>query len=87
LKQFVLGTAKKLKIPYQLSMVAVGGTDASRIHMSRAGCPSIVVSVPTRHIHSHVGILSLEDVENAIKLTLELVRRFDKKTVESFTNF
>jgi putative aminopeptidase FrvX len=87
LKQFVIGTAKKLKIPYQLSMVAVGGTDASRIHMSRAGCPSIVVSVPTRHIHSHVGILSLEDVENAIKLTLELVRRFDKRTVESFTNF
>lgn len=87
LKQFVIDMAEKLKIPYQLSMVAVGGTDASRIHMSRAGCPSIVISVPTRHIHSHVGILSLEDVENAIKLTLELVKRFDKKTVNSFTNF
>ena len=87
LKQFVIETAKKLKIPYQLSIVATGGTDAGRIHMSRAGCPSIVISVPTRHIHSHVGILSFEDVENAIKLTLELVKRFDEKTINSFTTF
>jgi len=87
LKQFVIDTARKSKIPYQLSMVAAGGTDASRIHMSRAGCPSIVISVPTRHIHSHVGILSFEDVENAVKLTLELVKRLDKKTVNSFTTF
>jgi endoglucanase len=87
LKQFVIDTAKKAKIPYQLSLVAMGGTDASRIHVSRAGCPSIVISVPTRHIHSHVGILSFDDVENAIKLTLELIRKFDKKTVSSFTAF
>jgi putative aminopeptidase FrvX len=87
LKQFVINTAKKLKIPHQLSLVAAGGTDASRIHISRAGCPSIVICVPTRHIHSHVGILSFADVENAIKLTLELTKRFDKKTVDSFTAF
>jgi endoglucanase len=87
LKQFVIDTAKRLKIPYQLSLVAAGGTDASRIHISRAGCPSIVIGVPTRHIHSHVGILSFGDVENATKLTLELVKRFDKKTVDSFTAF
>jgi putative aminopeptidase FrvX len=87
LKRFVIDTAGKLKIPYQLSVVAGGGTDASRIHISRAGCPSIVVGVPTRHIHSHVGILSLEDVENATRLTLELVKRFDMKTVNGFTAF
>jgi putative aminopeptidase FrvX len=87
LKRFVIDTAKKAKIPYQLSLVPMGGTDASRIHMSRAGCPSIVISAPTRHIHSHVGILSFDDVENAIKLTLELIKRFDKQTVSSFTAF
>lgn len=87
LKQFVIDTAKKAKIPYQLSLVPMGGTDASRIHMSRAGCPSIVISAPTRHIHSHVGILSFNDVENAIKLTLELIKRFDKQTVSGFTAF
>jgi endoglucanase len=87
LKQFVIDTAKKLKIPVQLSTVAAGGTDAGKIHMSRAGCPSIVIGMPTRHIHSHVGIISLEDVENTIKLTMELVKRFDRKTVNGFTAF
>lgn len=85
LKNFVIKTAEEIGIPYQLSQVARGGTDAGRIHMSRAGCPSIVISVPTRHIHSHVGLLSLEDAENAIKLTLGLMKRFDSKLVESFT--
>jgi putative aminopeptidase FrvX len=87
LKQFVIETAKKLKIPLQLSIIAAGGTDAGRIHMSRAGCPSIVISIPTRHIHSHAGILSFEDVENTIRLVLELIKLLDKKKVESFTTF
>jgi len=87
LKQCAINTAEKMKIPFQLSIVPAGGTDASRIHMSRAGCPSIVIGVPTRHIHSHVGILSFDDVENAIKLTLELVKRFDQETVNGFTRF
>jgi len=85
LKELVIKTAKEIGIPLQLTQVARGGTDAGRIHLTRVGCPSVVISVPTRHIHSHVGLLSLEDVENAVKLVVELVRKLDKKTVESFT--
>jgi endoglucanase len=85
LKEFVIKTAEEIGVPLQLSQVARGGTDAGRIHLNRVGCPSIVISVPTRHIHSHVGLLSLEDVENAVKLITELVKRLDKETVESFT--
>ncbi|OYT49247.1 peptidase M28 [Candidatus Bathyarchaeota archaeon ex4484_231] len=85
LKQFVWETAKEAGIPLQLSQVARGGTDAGRIHLNRVGCPSVVISVPTRHIHSHVGLLSLEDTENAVKLIIELIKRLDKKTTEEFT--
>ena len=85
LKNFVIKTAEEIGIPYQLSQVSRGGTDAGKIHLSRAGCPSVVISVPTRHIHSHVGLLSLEDTENAAKLTLELVKRLTSKLVGSFT--
>ncbi|MGQ9628941.1 MAG: M42 family metallopeptidase [bacterium] len=85
LKELVVKTAEEKGIPYQLSQVARGGTDAGAIHISNAGCPSLVVGVPTRHIHSHVGILSLEDVENCIKLLIEVVKKLDKKTVDSFT--
>jgi len=85
LKELVIKTAEEAGIPLQLSQVARGGTDAGRIHLNRVGCPSVVISVPTRHIHSHVGLLSLEDTENAVKLVIELLKRLDAKTVESFT--
>ena len=85
LKEFVIKVAKEAEIPLQLSQVSGGSTDAGRIHVSRAGCPSVVISVPTRHIHSHVGLLSLEDVENAILLVIELLKRLDAGTVEGFT--
>ena len=32
-----------------------GGTDWGRIHLNRAGVPSMVIGVPTRYIHSHIG--------------------------------
>jgi len=85
LKEFIIKTAKKAKLPLQLSQTAAGGTDAGRIHLNRIGCPSAVIGVPTRHIHSHVGLLSLEDLENAVKIGIELVKRLDKKIVDSFT--
>ncbi|MBN1683627.1 M42 family metallopeptidase [Candidatus Bathyarchaeota archaeon] len=84
-KEFVIDVAKKAQIPLQLSMVRSGGTDGAKIHMGRGGCPTIVIGVPTRHIHSHVGLLSLKDVENAIRLIIELIKKLDKETVEGFT--
>ncbi|HUS79367.1 MAG TPA: M42 family metallopeptidase [Patescibacteria group bacterium] len=86
LKEFVINVAKQAQIPLQLSQVSGGGTDAGRIHVNKAGCPSVVITVPTRHIHSHVGLLSLKDVENAIRLVIEVVRRLDSETVEGFTS-
>jgi len=83
-KEYVMETAKQAQIPLQLSQIS-GGTDAGRIHLNRGGCPSVVLSVPTRHIHSHVGFLSLKDTENAIRLTLELIKKLDAETVAGFT--
>jgi len=86
LKETVIAVARNNKIPYQLSKASGGGTDAGAIHIHGVGCPSLVVGVPTRHIHSHVGILSLEDVENCIKLIIEVVKTLDQKTVDGFTS-
>lgn len=84
-KEWVIEVAKQCQIPLQLSQMKGGRTDGAPIHMSRAGCPTIVLGVPTRHIHSHSGLLSLKDTENAVRLVVELVKRLDKETVESFT--
>ncbi len=86
LKEFAISIAEELKIPYQLSLSARGGTDAGRIHIYKTGCPAIVIGIPTRHIHSHVGMLSFEDLENGVSLTAEMVRRLDSDRVNSFTS-
>ncbi len=85
LKELVIRTAEECHIPLQLSQLRGGGTDAGAIHVHNIGCPSVVLSVPTRHIHAHAGILSLEDVDHAIALLVEVCKRLDAKTVESFT--
>ena len=85
LKELIIRTAEECRIPLQLSQMRGGGTDGGAIHMALAGCPCVVLGVPTRHIHSHVGLLSLEDLDNAVALVTEVVKRLDAKTVESFT--
>lgn len=84
LKSFVIETAEKEKIPHQLSMVK-GGTDAGRFHVNATGCPSIVLGVPTRHIHSHSAVADLSDIDSAVRLVVALIKGLDAKTVESFT--
>lgn len=67
--------ADKNKIPLQHE--AAGrrtGTDTDSIYISRDGVASALVSVPLRYMHSPVETASLTDVENTIKLLLELVK-------------
>jgi len=87
LKKFVIETAETCEIPYQLTLSAAGGTDGGAIHVSRGGCPSIVLGIPTRHIHSHTGTFALSDLDAAVQLIIELVKRLDWETVQSFTEY
>jgi putative aminopeptidase FrvX len=53
------------------------GTDADAFHISRAGVPSAVVSIPLRYMHSPVEMVQLDDVENAARLIAAFVRRLE----------
>jgi len=55
-------------IPCQFKQPGVGGTDAGAIHLAREGIPSAVVAVPARYIHAPVCLLSLNDLENTVRL-------------------
>lgn len=87
LKSFVEETAEKERIPYQLSVVFGGGTDAGKFHVVKAGAPSIVIGVPARHIHSHASVVDISDIDGTVKLVLALVKKLDQKTVKSFIEF
>lgn len=87
LVELVIKTAEKSKIPYQLAQTTEGGTDAAVIHISRSGCPTVVIGPPTRHIHSHVGMCSLRDIQDSVRLVVEVLKKLDKKTVDGLTEF
>jgi endoglucanase len=65
-------------IPFTVAASARStGTDADAFHISRAGIPSAVVSVPLRYMHSPVEMVQLDDVENAAKLIAAFARRLE----------
>ena len=76
--RWLLDTASENKIPYQLETGLMGTTDAARISLTKQGVPSGTISVPTRYIHSPLGLISLKDAENAVKLAVAAIRRFSK---------
>jgi putative aminopeptidase FrvX len=57
------------KIEFTLESLGRGtGTDADAIHLSRAGVPTGLVSVPLRYMHSPVELVSLADIDAAARL-------------------
>jgi endoglucanase len=54
-------------------------TDADRVHISRGGVPTGLVSVPLRYMHSPSELCSLDDVENAIRLVAAFCRRVGRE--------
>ncbi len=62
------GAAGAASIAYQLDVGSGGTTDATAIHLTRAGIPSGVLSVPVRYLHSPIEVLSLEDLDRGAEL-------------------
>lgn len=76
--RLLVDAAEENKIPYQLETGLAGSTDAARISLTREGVPSGVISVPTRYIHSPTALLSLQDAEKAVKLTVAAIQKIPK---------
>ncbi|MBN2231182.1 MAG: M42 family metallopeptidase [Candidatus Thorarchaeota archaeon] len=85
LRKFALEVAEEKKIRHQSAFLPAGGTDAGQIHLAGMGAPSLFLGIPTRYIHSHHGILDLGDVESAIQLLVEMIKKLDQDIVDSFT--
>jgi len=86
LRELIMNTAKKNKIPFHLTYMERGSGDGARIHITRSGVPSIYIGPPIRYIHSHNSILYRKDYDNTLKLMVEVIKVLDKKTVASLTS-
>lgn len=67
--QLLMETAHQEKIPYQIVGVhRATPTDANVIQLNRRGVATALVGVPLRYLHTPVEVLSLKDLENAVRL-------------------
>ena len=68
--------AKEKGIPYQVSArhKASGGTNTSRIQLSRDGVRCISLGIPCRYMHTPVEVCDLRDVEALVNLIVEFCR-------------
>jgi len=81
---FIKTRATALKIPFQVTVRDSGGTDAAVIHVHSHGVPSIVIGVPVRYAHTHIGLMSMKDFEHTTQLVVDIIMNLDQKTVKSF---
>jgi putative aminopeptidase FrvX len=73
-------TAEEEGIPHGFEIYSrTTSTDADEIHLSRAGVPTGLISVPTRYIHSPGEIATLDDVEAVIRLVVAFAHRLERE--------
>ncbi len=79
--ELLIETAEQEGIPYCFEIsTRYTHTDADEIHLSRAGVPTALVSVPMRYPHTAVETAQLSDLEDSIRLLAAAVRRIDAST-------
>ena len=83
-QRFALDLAQEKGIPVQEAVRTGGSTNGAPIHLSEQGIPCIVIGLPTRYIHSHYGIASYADFENAVKLAVEVLRTLNADVISRF---
>lgn len=75
-------TADEESIPVQFTGIPrATGTDANVMQISRGGVATALVKIPLRYMHSPVEVLSLSDLDNAVKLICALLVRIKDKDV------
>ena len=58
-------------------------TDADAYHLSRAGIRTGLVSIPTRYVHTPTELVSLDDVENAVRLLVAFAGRLGSASLKA----
>jgi putative aminopeptidase FrvX len=82
---FVRETAAKKNIPVQLRAVSRStGTDTDSFAYANDGCPSVLISIPLRYMHTTVEMINRKDIEQTILLMYETLLALTPKTNLSY---
>lgn len=76
--KMLVETAKENNIAYQIEAAPrATGTDANVIQLTRSGVATGLISFPNRYMHTPIEIVSFRDIENAIRLAGEFVKKLN----------
>ncbi len=85
LLQLVQDVAEKKSIPVQLRALSRStGTDTDSFAYANDGCPSVLISIPLRYMHTTVEMIHKKDIEETIKLMYETLLTLSPKTNLSY---
>ena len=85
LLKIVEDVAEKKKIPLQMRTVSRStGTDTDSFAYANDGCPSVLISIPLRYMHTTVEMLHKKDIEMTIQLMYETLLTLSPKTNLSY---
>jgi len=85
LLDIVQNVATKSKIPFQLRALSRStGTDTDSFAYANDGCPSVLISIPLRYMHTTVEMLHKSDIETTIQLMYETLLTLSPQTNLSY---
>jgi putative aminopeptidase FrvX len=81
LLNIVEATAVNSDIPVQMRTLSRStGTDTDSFAYAHEGCPSVLVSIPLRYMHTTVEMIRKNDVEYTIRLMYETLLQLNAET-------
>jgi len=87
LRDFFFDVADQEGIPLQADVLTGYGEDGAEIQLYDTGRPSVNMTVPTRYLHAHTGIIQRSDFDQAVELLIQVLTRLDRTTVMELASF
>jgi putative aminopeptidase FrvX len=85
LLQLVEEVAEKNNIPLQMRTVSRStGTDTDSFAYANDGCPSVLISIPLRYMHTTVEMLHKDDIDSTIQLMYQTLLTLTPETNLSY---
>ena len=73
--------AQEVGITLQPDVLTGYGEDGAEIQRFDSGRPTVNLTVPTRYLHAHTGVIQRSDFDETVELLIQVLRRLDRETV------
>jgi len=87
LKRHVIDLAARKKLPLQFNVQPGYGEDGAEMQQAFSGTPAVNMTVPTRYLHTHYGVIHRKDFDNLVTLLTALVQDLTPAEIERIKQF